>query len=133
MEGTEVRTSTGTAAYSTKIEARSHALVADEPRDLGGEDEGPTPMELALGALGACTGITLEMYARRKGWPLEGVEAVVTSTEGADRKRNIDVALTLRGPLSDEQKARLLQIAHACPVHKVMSGQAVLSAALVEP
>ena len=130
MEGTEVRTSTGGSSYITKIEARHHALIADEPEDLGGSDGGPTPMELALGALGACTGITLEMYARRKGWPLTGVDAVVTSTE-VDRKRSIDVALTLRGPLTDEQKTRLLQIAHACPVHKVMSGQAALSATLV--
>ncbi len=135
MEAIEVRTATGGEAaqsgpFHTRIVARHHRSIADEPDDLGGRDLGATPMEMALGALGACTGITLEMYAKRKGWPLEAVETEITAEEGADRKRTVTTVIHLKGPLSEEQKTRLLQIANACPVHKLMKGEAALETRL---
>lgn len=117
--------------YQQEIIAGDHILFADEPADAGGDDTGPNPYALVLGGLGACTSITLQMYARRKGWPLEGVEVELTHSrdhaqdchdcEQADtRLDRVQVNLTLRGDLSPEQRQRLLQIAQKCPVNKTL-------------
>src|SRR5687768_7192573 len=71
----EVRASTGRERYRTGIKIREHAFAADEPAEVGGEDTGPTPFELVCAALASCTTITVRMYADRKGWPLETVDA----------------------------------------------------------
>jgi len=107
------------ADFTTEIRIRQHALRGDEPADNGGADLGPTPKELLLGSLGACTGITLRMYAKRKGWPLTGVTVDLALDTGGP-KAMIDCRVGLSGPLSQEQRDRLLQIAHACPVHKIL-------------
>lgn len=96
-------------------EARGREQRADEPREMGGEDTGPTPVELALMALGSCAVITARMYARRKGWPLESAEARVFGAPG------LTVELTLRGPLDEAQRARLREIADRCPVHRMLA------------
>jgi putative redox protein len=103
----------------------THQWLADEPAASGGGNRGPTPVHLLLSSLGACTAITLRMYAARKGWPLLGVEVALefnpggpAAAGGSDIRRRI----SLRGELSEEQRARLLQIANACPLHKVLSG-----------
>ena len=121
----------GPRTFRVDLAARTHALVADEPEALGGTNAGPSPYELLLAALGSCTAITLRMYADRKKWPLERVEVRVrqarphepdcencsTATVGVVHiEREIDFI----GPLTDEQKRRLTEIADRCPVHQTL-------------
>ncbi len=105
-----------------------HHLLADEPRAYGGTDRGLSPYGLVAAGLGACTSMTIRMYARRKGWPLEGlsvdvshdkVHAAEAGTQG-DRQDRFRRVIRLAGPLDDEQRARLLEIADKCPVHRTL-------------
>ncbi|MBU6358631.1 MAG: OsmC family protein [Chloroflexi bacterium] len=117
---TSVHTSISENKYRSKITAGVHMLIADEPVNEGGLDLGPTPIQLLAGSLGSCTTITLRMYADRKGWPLQGADVNVTidrTTTQASIQRNI----RLHGPLDETQRARLMQVADACPVHKMLS------------
>lgn len=111
------------SGYQTSLEAGSHRFMADEPASLGGEDAGPDPYSLLLSSLIACTAITLRMYAERKQWPLENVRVqcrLIRREEGAPLL--IERMISTEGPLLDrEQKDRLLQIANACPVHKLLA------------
>ena len=99
--------------YRTEIVVGGHEIIADEPPALGGQGAGPAPYDLLLASLGACTAITLRMYADRKGWPMESLE-VGLRLHGAD-ERKIDRTLTIVG-LDDEQRARLADIAERTPV-----------------
>ena len=108
--------------YATQLVVGHHHTVADEPVDLGGGDTGPAPDEILLSALGACTAITLRMYAERKQWPLEGVEVKLGYAERVKDKTVITRQVELRGKLDAGQRERLLQIANACPVHKILTG-----------
>ena len=108
--------------YATQLVVGNHHWVADEPVDLGGGDTGAAPDEILLSALGACTAITLRMFAERKQWPLEGVEVEVAYGERGTDKTVIERTVHLRGALDEEQRARLLQVANACPVHKILTG-----------
>ena len=103
----------GKDRYRTEIEVGGRALVADEPPALGGQGAGFAPYDLLLASLGACTAITLRMYADRKGWPLESLE-VGLRLHGQEERR-IARTLTIAG-LDDEQKARLADIAERTPV-----------------
>jgi putative redox protein len=103
------------ARYRTDIRAGSHDLIADEGEALGGADAGPAPYELLLAALGACTSITLKMYAERKGWPLEALEVGLAWRKDGDAA-HIDRRLTIEGPLDEEQRARMADIAERTPV-----------------
>ena len=117
---TSVHTSISENKYRSKITAGVHMLIADEPVNEGGLDLGPTPIQLLAGSLGSCTTITLRMYADRKGWPLQGADVNVTidrTTTQASIQRNIRI----HGPLDETQRARLMQVADACPVHKMLS------------
>ncbi len=117
---TSVHTSISEEKYRSKIAAGAHVLIADEPVNEGGADLGLTPIQLLAGSLGSCTTITLRMYADRKGWPLQGADVDVTidrTTTQASIQRNI----RLHGPLDETQRARLMQVADACPVHKMLS------------
>ncbi len=111
------------ASFATELKLGPHRGLADEPVDLGGGDSGPTPDEIALSALGACTAITLRMYAQRKQWPLEQVEVELAFLERGKERSVIERRVHLLGPLDDEQRARLLQIANACPVHRLLTGE----------
>jgi putative redox protein len=116
-----------------EIDAGSHTFFADEPVDAGGDNSGPNPYELLLAAVGACTSMTLLMYARRKSWPLEDVEVRLSHSrdylrdcaECEQKDARLDVIerrITLKGPLDEAQRLRLLEIAEKCPVHRTLTG-----------
>jgi putative redox protein len=118
--------------FATDISVGAHQLVADEPADNGGADTGPTPRDLLLAALGACTAITLRMYAQRKQWPLTDVDVQLSYGDAPTPGTTIiqrDVKLT--GTLDDEQRQRLLQIANMCPLHKILTGTIEIPTKLV--
>ncbi len=118
--------------YQVAIQAGQHQFMADEPAGVG-DDTGPTPYDLLLSALGACTVMTIQMYARRKGIPLEGVEISLDTynthandckkcEEGESRVSVIERRLSFKGKLTIEQIQRLTEIANRCPVHRTLSG-----------
>jgi len=129
---------TGKNGFITEVRAGSHSLITDEPLSVGGTDRGPAPYDLLAASLGACTSMTLQMYARRKKWPLE--EAVVRlnhkkihakdcsscETEEGYLDR-IDRELELIGPLDDDQRGRLKEIADRCPVHRTLHSEVSIS------
>lgn len=115
------KASIGETNYAVSIQAGHHALTADEPPILGGKDAGPSPFSLLLSSLGACTAITLRMYAERKGWPVEAVDVDLRYLKTGDAA-HIDRFLTLKGALSDEQRARLADIAERTPVTLAIKG-----------
>jgi putative redox protein len=107
--------------FQVRLDDDTHVWIADVPASKGGEDKGPEPEALLLSSLGACTNITLRMYAKRKDWPLQAVGVQVSMKDTAEGTV-IERHITISGPLNDEQRERLLQIANACPVHKILSG-----------
>ena len=136
-----VRSRPGTA-FATEIEAGDHAWLADEPAAAGGENLGPNPYDLLLAALGSCTTMTLHSYARRKGWPLEAVAVrlwherhAVPTADGRETTRweEIRREIELSGPLDETQRARLLEIAGRCPVHRTLLGELRVVDELVAP
>jgi putative redox protein len=112
------RATIATDRYHTGLRARRHQLAADEPPPHGA-DTAPTPTELLLSALGACTAITLRMYGDRKGWPLTGVDVQLVLERVGDRDQIIR-RIRLDGDLDDDQRARLLDIAERTPVTRVI-------------
>jgi putative redox protein len=142
MTNADVR-SLPTYAYTQTLIARTHAFYADEPEEADGNDLGPTPYELLLWALGACTAMTLRMYAHRKGWPLADVvvhlrhhrvhaDDCVNCDDPSARIDRIERAITLVGPLTAEQRARLLEIAARCPVHRTLTGRVQIADRLLD-
>jgi putative redox protein len=107
-----------------RVEIRGHRLTADEPRDHGGEDSGPSPQELLAASLASCTAITMEMYAQRKGWDVGDI-AVNVNYEPAHRGSPTRFRMTfeLAKELPEEQREKLMQIAAKCPVHRTLEGE----------
>jgi putative redox protein len=107
-----------------RVEIRRHSVTADEPRDHGGEDSGPSPQELLAASLASCTAITMEMYAQRKGWEVGDV-AVNVQYEPAQRGSPTRFTMKVEMPkeLPEEQRERLMQIAAKCPVHRTLEGE----------
>jgi putative redox protein len=112
------------AGFTHDIDVRDHHLVADEPEDQGGADEGPSPQELLAASLASCTAITMEMYAKRKGWNVDGMEVDARYTP-AERGCPTRFELVMRMPphLTEDQVERLRVIAAKCPVHRTLEGE----------
>jgi putative redox protein len=106
------------------VSVREHRLTADEPRDLGGEDSGPSPQELLAASLASCTAITMEMYAARKGWDVGDI-VVDVDYEPAQRGSPTRFVMQVQMPkeLPEDQRDRLMQIAAKCPVHRALEGE----------
>lgn len=142
--GSQVVVRTGREHYYTEIVASGHRLTVDEPESVGGTDRGGTPYDLLLGALGSCTSITLRMYADRKSWPLEEIVVRLShakihashceTCETAEGKVvRIEREIELIGDLSGEQRARLLEIADRCPVHRTLHSEILVETRLYDP
>jgi putative redox protein len=112
-----VRTVAG-GTYRNEISAGPHRWTADGGTDIGGDDAAPAPFDLLLAALGACTTMTVTMYAGRKGWDLRSVEVRLTRDPGKGIRR----VIRFEGSLDAEQRKRLLEVADKCPVHKALVG-----------
>ena len=121
------------AGYAQTIRAGSHRLTADEPRSNGGTDTGPAPYALLLSALGACTSITLRMYADRKGWSLGAIDVRLRMLKSKDGRERIEREIRFGATLSDEQRARLGEIAGKTPVTRTVSAGAPITTTMVEP
>ena len=110
--------------YTLDVNNGRHHLYADEPLSFGSADLGPGPFEYLCASLGSCTAITLRMYADRKTWPVEHIAVATTYTVHKDAEhgdsRVFTRSITLSGKLSEDQQARMLEIANRCPVHKVL-------------
>jgi putative redox protein len=140
----QVREAPGAGPFAQDVQLGRHTLRADEPLSYGGQDSGPSPYDLLTAALGSCTSMTLRMYAQRKGWPLTGVRTRLrhakvhardcASCETQEGKVDrLERELRLEGPLSDEQRQRLLEIADRCPVHRTLEGEVEVLTRLQEP
>lgn len=130
--------------YGQKISIGPHSLRSDERGEYGGNDTGPTSVELLLAALATCAATTAQMYAERKNWPLQGIHVgvsyarVLGGNEGRFGTRigmvdQIDVEISLTGDLSGEQAQRLFEIANRCPVHRMLVSEVQIRPKLVVP
>jgi putative redox protein len=140
LQGLVTVTETGTGAYTQEISVGNHTLNADEPRPVG-DDAGPTPYDLLLAGLGACTSMTVRMYANRKDWPLERIQvrlrhSRIHAKDCADCESTkgfvgwIDREITFTGDLDDDQRQRLLDIAERCPVHQTLTSEVRVATSL---
>jgi putative redox protein len=123
-------------SYTHKLDIRQHHLTADEQADHGGDDEGPSPQELLAASLASCTAVTMEMYAKHKGWDLGPVDVEVQYTP-AERgcPTRFKLALRLPSDCTEEQVQRLQVIAAKCPVHRTLEGEVMFEdrIELIEP
>lgn len=143
-EGAVVVAETGRGRFQQAVAIGRHRLWADEPPGVGGGDTGPAPYDFLLAGLGACTSMTIRMYADHKSWPLESVAVTlrhdkIHAEDCADcetrsgKVDRIEREIVLRGALSDEQRQRLMEIADRCPVHRTLHGEITIPTRLVDP
>jgi putative redox protein len=139
-EGTVVVTETSAGGYSRQIVAGHHQLMADEPPPVG-NDTGPTPYDLVLAGLGACTSMTVRMYADRKGWPVEDIRVTLRHSRMHAKDcaecetkigfiDQIDCDVEVTGDLDDDQRERLRYIAERCPVHQTLTSDVRITTSL---
>ena len=136
---------TGQGRFQQRITVGSHSFLADEPASLGGAGSGPGPYDLLLAALGACTSMTMRLYAERKGWPLTAISvrlrhAKIHASDCADCETRDDAwvdeiskEIALEGPLDSTQRERLIEIAARCPVHRTLESEVKIRTRLREP
>lgn len=132
---TKIQAGIGHEHFVTRISMRGHLLVADEPTDNGGKDSGPTPTELVLSGLAACTASTLRMYADRKEWELDRIDVemgITIEKTGTGQISRIDSMIRLSGNLEQEQRDRLLEIAGKCPVHRLLTNPIEITTHLIQ-
>jgi len=122
----------GDDGFTTEMKLGSHYFRADEPERMGGNNFGPTPYELLAGSLSACTAMTIQMYAQRKGWPIKNVQVhtsysrtyahdcVACENDPSNKIDTFTRIIKLEADLDEEQRARILKIADKCPVHKTL-------------
>jgi uncharacterized OsmC-like protein len=126
----------GTENNRQSISARAHSISADVAQEFGGKDSGPNPHELLLASLGACTSITLQMYAKRKGWDLQDVtvdlkdEEIEDPSQAGKKITKITREISIAGNLSQEEVDGLKAVADKCPIHKLLSGQQEIKTAI---
>lgn len=138
----QVAVSLGNKGYTAEVVAGKHLLLADEPEEVGGNDFGPSPYEFVSAGLGACTAITLRMYADRKEWDLQKVVVhlnhekdypeEVSDEDNKKKISHITRVIEVHGELDDDQRQRLLEIANKCPVHKTLSETPVIKTMLMK-
>jgi len=122
--------------YKQEIKTEKHSFTCDIPVDLGGTDTAPDPHEFLFGSLGSCTAITVQMYAKKKNIPLEGVSVKLWEEKIADPENEsrtmpkINRELTVEGTLTDEQIEELKSAANRCPIHKLISGKNVIETSI---
>ena len=125
----------GQGRYQQEVIIGEHRMLADEPVSVGGADAGPAPLDFVMAGLGACTSMTLRMYAERKGIPLTRISVSLghdmVVIDGVKRDRILR-KITLDGDLSGEQRARLLEIANKCPVHRALAQPLVIESGLAD-
>ena len=112
--------------YLAEAKTRHHFLTIDEPVDLGGDDNGPTPVEYLLTAVGSCVSITLRMYAERKGWDVGKIKVIVSQKEELTSegiKKSLVEDISFEKEITEEQRVKLLVIAGKCPVAKMVKGE----------
>ncbi len=125
-------TEAGASRFAVRIEVGGHAIIGDEPAASGGADLGPSPFQLLAAALGECTAMTIRWYAERQKWPLDHVAVDVThrkeTAEGRAGKTDVfRKVLHIRGPaLTDEQRAKLIDVAAKCPVQRTLEAGSII-------
>ena len=129
---------TGQGKFETALSVRDFTILADEPEEVGGGGRGPTPYELLSAALGACTSMTISLYAARKGWDLPGFRVevahkVVPGTGGAPPRDRFDRIIAFDEPLDAERRSRLLEVADKCPVHRTLSRESEIVTCTAPP
>jgi putative redox protein len=120
---------TGLTKYQTAITSGNHSILIDEPISNGGADIGMNPQELLMASLGSCTAITLRMYLDRKQWPVSKI-SVNVEVFSTGLMQNIKCIIGYEGELAPEQELRLVQIANACPIHKILAKSLVIETVL---
>lgn len=120
----KIRGVIGRETYTSRMTMRGHVVHGDEPIENGGKDAGPTPTELVLSGLAACTVSTLRMYADRKGWDVDQIEvdlSIDISKTDTEQSARIKSVIAITGEITEDQKMRMLDIARKCPVHKLLT------------
>ncbi|MEA9589877.1 OsmC family protein [Xanthomonas sp. WHRI 10064A] len=130
MSDRPVHVSTEAVPYTVTIHDGQHRWVGDTQQANGGTDAGPDPESQVLGALGACTAITVSMVAARKQWPLTAVHVHLHYTQRGAAGTDISREIVLEGALDDAQRARLMEVADKCPIHRLLTGEVRISSRL---
>ncbi len=119
----------GRVQYQTIIKSGGHTIITDEPVSDGGADTGMSPYRLLMASLASCTAITLRMYIDRKMWAIAEINVKVEMFR-KDNQEFIESKLSFKGDITDEQKKRLITIAHSCPVHKILAGNIMVNTSM---